>query len=139
MDEVGVQSPSEVGRIPSPEIRRRSLARRARLGWLPPARGLGIGAKAPEGVLQREGLYRRLLALADLAAASVALLVAFTLIAGHQVQPAMLLALPAVILVSKVVGLYDRAVLVVRKTTLDETPPPFQLPPVHRPPVLPAA
>jgi exopolysaccharide biosynthesis polyprenyl glycosylphosphotransferase len=130
MDEVSVQSQSEVGRISRPEIRDRGPARRARLGWLPPPRVLGT-EPTPQGVLQREGLYRRLLALADLAAASLALLVAFRLIAGHEVQPAMLLALPAVILVSKIVGLYDRDELVVRKTTLDEAPALFQLATVY--------
>jgi hypothetical protein len=43
----------------------------------------------------------------------------------------MLLALPTVILVSKIVGLYDRDELVVRKTTLDEAPALFQLATVY--------
>ena len=92
-----------------------------------PGRVLDTEAAAPAGVLQREGLYRRLLALADLVAASVALLVTFRVVGDHNVQPAMLVALPTVILVSKIVGLYDRDELVVRKTTLDEAPALFQL------------
>jgi exopolysaccharide biosynthesis polyprenyl glycosylphosphotransferase len=126
-----VQSQREVGRISRPAIRHKKPPRRVPLAWLPTARVLGTDAATPQGVLQREGLYRRLLALADLAAASVAVLVVFTLIASHDVEPAMLLALPTVILVSKIVGLYDRDELVIRKTTLDEAPALFQLATVY--------
>src|SRR3989440_8338744 len=131
MDELGVQRQREVGRISAPELRRPVPARRSRRRWMSPGRVLDTEAAAPAGVLQREGLYRRLLALADLVAASVALLVTFRLVGDHNVQPAMLVALPTVILVSKIVGLYDRDELVVRKTTLDEAPALFQLATVY--------
>ena len=45
MDELGVQSEREIGRISRPEIRDRRPARRAPLAWLPPARVLGTEAQ----------------------------------------------------------------------------------------------
>jgi exopolysaccharide biosynthesis polyprenyl glycosylphosphotransferase len=71
---------------------------------------------------RRDAIYRRSLALADVAAAVIAVPVGVQLL-GHQApNPVVLLALPLVILVSKVTGLYERDEHVVRKTTLDEVP-----------------
>jgi len=78
-------------------------------------------------VLQREGLYRRLLALSDVLVAGLALLLAVTVLGDDGFRLTAILALPTVVGVSKLVGLYDRDELVVCKTTLDEAPALFQL------------
>ena len=79
------------------------------------------GAPGPE-IYVREGLYRQALAAADAVAAAFVVLLVLPLIAG-QVPPAMaVLALPAMVLLSKVMGLYERDELVLKKTTLDEVP-----------------
>ncbi len=78
------------------------------------------GPEPPETRL-REGIYRRTLALADAVVAAVVVLVVLPLVA----DPAPLTALgavPLLVLVDKVVGLYDRDELVMRKSTLDEAP-----------------
>jgi exopolysaccharide biosynthesis polyprenyl glycosylphosphotransferase len=48
-------------------------------------------------------------------------------VAGASLQPSMLLALPIVVLLGKLLGLYDRDELVFHKSTLDEAPHHFQL------------
>jgi len=77
-------------------------------------------------VARREQHYRRLLALADVLAASLALLLCAQLAGRHQLPWASLLTLPLVVLTSKVMGLYDRDELVIRKTTLNEVPAIFR-------------
>ena len=69
----------------------------------------------------REGIYRRTLALADAAVAAVVVLVVLPLVA-HPAPLAALAAVPLLVLVDKVVGLYDRDELVMSKRTLDEAP-----------------
>ncbi|HEX8067696.1 MAG TPA: sugar transferase [Thermoleophilaceae bacterium] len=71
--------------------------------------------------LGRDTLHRRLLAAADAASAGVALYVAIVA-AGDTPRLAVLAMLPVVVLLSKLVGLYDRDEHVIHKTTLDETP-----------------
>jgi exopolysaccharide biosynthesis polyprenyl glycosylphosphotransferase len=80
-------------------------------------------------VLRRERLYRRTLACADVLCAALALFTSVELLGSGQdhVRPETLLALPLVVLASKLVGLYDRDELLLRKTTLEETPAIFQL------------
>ena len=78
--------------------------------------------KAVSPVYLREGLYRRALAIADSAAALVALSLIVVWDAGALFEPWVLLAMPVVVLVSKIGGLYDRDELVLKKTTLDEAP-----------------
>jgi exopolysaccharide biosynthesis polyprenyl glycosylphosphotransferase len=70
----------------------------------------------------REAVERRVLAVADMIAATVAVLVAVSLIAGQGLRPPALLALPLVVLAGKLVGLYDRDPLLINRTTLDEAP-----------------
>jgi exopolysaccharide biosynthesis polyprenyl glycosylphosphotransferase len=86
-----------------------------------------LGAGAARRVLPRDTVTRRLLALADVVAAALALLVAVSLGRGEAIGIASVLALPLVVVVSKVMGLYDRDELVLRKSTLDEAPALFQL------------
>src|SRR5262249_51052108 len=76
---------------------------------------------AERGVERRERNYHYALALADISAASLSITLAIGL-AGGGVRPACLLVLPLVVATAKVLGLYDRDELVVRKTTTDELP-----------------
>ncbi len=78
-------------------------------------------------VLGRDALARRLLVVADLLAAALALIACVTLIGDDQLRLASLGALPVAVFASKVIGLYDRDELLLRKSTLDEAPGLFQL------------
>ena len=93
--------------------------------------GAPAAARRPDGITEgkavspvylREGLYRRALAIADAAAALVALSLIVVWDAGARFEPWVLLAMPVVVLVSKIGGLYERDELVLKKTTLDEAP-----------------
>src|SRR5947209_9510659 len=77
-------------------------------------------------VLGRDALQRRMLAVADAAAAAFALAGALTL-AGATPSPAVIAVVPLIVLISKVAGLYDRDEHVLRKTTLEEAPPLFSV------------
>src|SRR3954468_7252818 len=105
--------------------------RRAQVAPLEPAaRPFGIpdveGLVSP-GAYKRDAIYRRSLVVADLLAAGIAGYFAVVQVAGASVQPSMLLALPLVVLLGKLLGLYDRDELVFHKSTLDEAPHHFQL------------
>jgi exopolysaccharide biosynthesis polyprenyl glycosylphosphotransferase len=81
----------------------------------------------PEGNLRaaayrREAIYRRALASADVAAAGIAVLIGVPILGQDALNPAALLALPLVLVVGKITGLYDRDENLIRKTTLDEVP-----------------
>jgi exopolysaccharide biosynthesis polyprenyl glycosylphosphotransferase len=65
--------------------------------------------------------YRRALALADMGAIALALLVTAALGGGHLTLIS-LVALPTFVVVAKLMGLYDRDEHVLHKTTLDEIP-----------------
>jgi exopolysaccharide biosynthesis polyprenyl glycosylphosphotransferase len=79
-------------------------------------------------ILRRDRVYRRALAYADTVAAAVALYLAVTVLGENdRLRPAALLALPIVIVASKLIGLYDRDELLLRKSTLEEAPALFQL------------
>jgi exopolysaccharide biosynthesis polyprenyl glycosylphosphotransferase len=77
-------------------------------------------------ILRRDSTVRRSLALADVVALAVALLLT-ALAGGETVAPAAALALPMLVVVAKVMGLYDRDANLLRRTTLDEIPALFQL------------
>jgi exopolysaccharide biosynthesis polyprenyl glycosylphosphotransferase len=77
-------------------------------------------------LLARDTRFRRLLALADAVAAAVALFVV-SLPNLDYLQPAALVALPAIVLMAKAMGLYDRDELLLHKATLDEAPRIVQL------------
>jgi exopolysaccharide biosynthesis polyprenyl glycosylphosphotransferase len=70
----------------------------------------------------RDWIYRRALAVADVAAAGIAVLIGVPILGHDTLNPAALLALPLVLVVGKLTGLYDRDENLVRKTTLDEVP-----------------
>ena len=81
----------------------------------------------PEGRLRdatyrRDGIYRRALALADVASAAIAVLIGVPILGQDALNPLALLALPLVLVVGKVTGLYDRDEHLIKKTTLDEVP-----------------
>jgi exopolysaccharide biosynthesis polyprenyl glycosylphosphotransferase len=76
----------------------------------------------------RDRRYRRLLGIADILATLFALNICINVLGqSNMVSPALLAGVPAVILIAKVLGLYDRDELVLRKSTLDEAPKVFQL------------
>ena len=98
---------------------------------VPAALDLPVEAVQDDGssvvVEQRDRLFRRLLASADLLAACVALLTCLSVVGSDAPRMTLLLAVPVMLLASKVQGLYDRDELLVRKTTLDEAPQLFHL------------
>src|SRR5215212_12034014 len=75
---------------------------------------------------RRDTYYRRALALADVCSALVAVLLSIQVMDANRLRLGALLALPLVVLVSKLAGLYDRDELLVNKSTLDEVPTLFQ-------------
>ena len=89
---------------------------------LPEAEGL-----TSAGALRRDAIFRRSLIAADIVAAQIALWFAIVVVGGASVRPAIALAIPIVVLVGKLLGLYDRDELVFHKSTLDEAPKHFQL------------
>ncbi len=74
----------------------------------------------------RDRLYRRMLAYADVLSACIALILAVAIAGDDQLRLMSFLALPLVVAVSKIHGLYDRDELLIRKTTMDEAPQLFQ-------------
>jgi exopolysaccharide biosynthesis polyprenyl glycosylphosphotransferase len=80
-------------------------------------------------ILHRDRTYRRLLAVADAAAALAALAFAVALTGATRLaHPAVLVALVVVAIgAAKFLGLYDRDDLVLRKSTLEEAPAIFHM------------
>ncbi len=70
----------------------------------------------------REAANRRVLAVADIVAATLAVFLTVSFIAGQTLRPLALLALPLLVLAGKLVGLYDRDELLINRATLDEAP-----------------
>jgi exopolysaccharide biosynthesis polyprenyl glycosylphosphotransferase len=85
-----------------------------------------IEGPTPATRLWRTSLYRRSLAVADMTAAALAVVVTIPLLGEDVLEPTLLVVLPLVVLVGKVVGLYDRDEDLVNHTTLDEAPELFQ-------------
>jgi exopolysaccharide biosynthesis polyprenyl glycosylphosphotransferase len=75
---------------------------------------------------RRDALYRRALALSDVASAQLAVVLAVVVVGNGRLALALFAAAPIVVLVNKAVGLYDRDEHLLRKTTLDEFPALFQ-------------
>jgi exopolysaccharide biosynthesis polyprenyl glycosylphosphotransferase len=81
----------------------------------------------PEGPLQqatyrRDAAYRRSLGLADVASAVIAVLIGVAVLGDDALNPVAIFALPLVLVVGKLSGIYDRDEHLLRKTTLDEVP-----------------
>jgi exopolysaccharide biosynthesis polyprenyl glycosylphosphotransferase len=70
----------------------------------------------------REAVFRRGLALADVIAASLAVLLCVDVLGDDLLKPIALLALPLIVIAGKAHGLYDRDELVLNKTTIDQAP-----------------
>ena len=84
--------------------------------------------RSSAAILRRHAAYRRSLAVADMLAAGLALLLCVSLLSpDDSVRLVTLLALPLVVVAGKLQRLYDRDELVLNKSTLDETPRLFQL------------
>jgi exopolysaccharide biosynthesis polyprenyl glycosylphosphotransferase len=71
---------------------------------------------------RREALRRRLLCAADVVAAAAALVVVVTLLADDRLKLVAVAGTPAVVLLFKVAGLYDREQLRLLPSTVDEAP-----------------
>ncbi len=112
--------PAAPGRFRRPALLRRTPS----WGGVPRAIEDGRGRVAVE---RREALYRRALACADVISAVLALVLCVHVVGDDTLRPTSLLALPLIVAVSKVKGLYDRDELLIRKTTMDEAPQLFQL------------
>ncbi len=105
---------------PLPHLRTRRFA----------PRGRSTQDEIPEGRLRestyrRDAIYRRTLALADVASAAIAVLIGVPILGQDALNPLALLALPLVLVVGKITGLYDRDEHLIKKTTLDEVPAVF--------------
>ncbi len=90
-------------------------------------RRLVYSSKARRDTLARDTIERRLLVVADIAAAAIALFIFVPLLGDDTLTLATLAGLPIVVLMSKIGGLYDRDDLLLRKTTLEEVPALFRL------------
>ncbi|HEX8959451.1 MAG TPA: sugar transferase [Solirubrobacterales bacterium] len=77
--------------------------------------------------ISRDAVYRRLLAAADLLAATTAFVLSIPVLGSDSLGTWTLIAIAMVVPVCKVVGLYDRDQYLVRKTTLDEAPALFRV------------
>jgi exopolysaccharide biosynthesis polyprenyl glycosylphosphotransferase len=104
-------------------VTRRRFARNGSAPVQPAFLGGPITEGPPrQAVFQRDYLSRRALAAADVVVAVSAILLVLPL-TGQMVSALIVLcAAPAMVLLNKVAGLYDRDELVLKKTTLDEAP-----------------
>ncbi len=76
---------------------------------------------------RRDAIYRRTLATGDAVAGALALILTNVVVGTGQPEMTTLAAVPLIVVLGKVIGLYDRQESVVRKSTLDEAPVLFQL------------
>jgi exopolysaccharide biosynthesis polyprenyl glycosylphosphotransferase len=76
---------------------------------------------------RRDAVYRRVLILADASAATASLLITRAIVGPGHPRLGALVAVPLIVVMSKVVGIYDRQDILVRKSTLDEAPVLFEL------------
>jgi exopolysaccharide biosynthesis polyprenyl glycosylphosphotransferase len=77
--------------------------------------------------LDRDATYRRLLAVADVGSAALATICCGAAFAGAGPLTGLLAGGPLMLVVAKLMGLYDRDEVVMAKSTLDELPALFQL------------
>ncbi|MDT7576160.1 MAG: hypothetical protein QOH17_2493 [Pseudonocardiales bacterium] len=81
------------------------------------------GESAPvEQVMERERTYRWALAIADVTAVALSVPFAIGAIGGDRIRWSYLFLIPLMLLTAKILGLYDRDELMVRKSTIDEFP-----------------
>jgi exopolysaccharide biosynthesis polyprenyl glycosylphosphotransferase len=89
-------------------------------GWLLRPDALPIGVR-------RHSLQRRLLVGADVLATALAFVLSIALLGHDSLGVYTLLAIPMIVVVCKLSGLYDRDEFLLSKTTLDEAPKLFRL------------
>ena len=89
----------------------------ARSRTLTPVRS---GPRTPLPIL-RDAVFRRLLAIADLAAAAGGLAI-IGLSTGHGIDFPSMAAIPLIVVIAKMTGRYEHDEVVLRKSTLDEIP-----------------
>ena len=85
------------------------------------------GGSATASSQSRDGVYRRLLAAADLIAATAAFVITIPVLGSDSLGIGAIVAIAMVVPVCKLVGLYDRDEHLLRKTTLDEAPALFEV------------
>ncbi len=118
----GARTPTELGRSSALEA---FVPRRRRTDIRD---GGGIAETAPSGsTLRRDAVFRRLLALADVLAAALAVVAGGALLEADLVNGGSIIALPLVVFAAKTLGLYDRDELVIHKTTLNDAPKLFYM------------
>ncbi len=83
--------------------------------------------EASKASAARDAIYRRLLAVADLIAATTAFVVTITVLGADSLGLLALVAIATIIPVNKLAGLYDRDEHLLHKTTLDEAPSLFRV------------
>ena len=106
------------------------LGRESALGAFVPKRrrtdirdGGGVAETEPSGSVKwRDAVFRRSLALADVLAATVTIVVGGALLEADLVNLGSIVGLPLIVFAAKTLGLYDRDELVVHKTTLNDAP-----------------
>jgi exopolysaccharide biosynthesis polyprenyl glycosylphosphotransferase len=86
-----------------------------------------LDAPSRPSVSARDRVFRRSLALADALAASLALLFGVVVLGDDALRPAVAVFVPLVVLLSKLLRLYDRDDLLLRRSTLDDAPAVGQL------------
>ena len=113
--------PAERRLAAAPELRD-ELARLHDEPWLSDEQGL-----VSHGARRRDAVYRRTLLVGDLLAAAAALVLAIDVVGGAGLRPTLAAGIPVVIVLSKILGLYDRDEYVFHKSTLDELPQHLEL------------
>ena len=80
------------------------------------------GERALSSLLRRESLHRRLLAAADVGAATLSLVLVLSVLGADRPGLVLLVGMPLVVVLFKIAGLYDRDQLRLVHSTLDEAP-----------------
>jgi exopolysaccharide biosynthesis polyprenyl glycosylphosphotransferase len=119
--------PELASRVRPPALAPSTTRERARLRpELAPR--LESDAIEPENVRRRDRRYRRLLGLADVLTMTAALAICVPLLGeGDTLTPLVAAGAPLILILGKVLDLYDRDELLLHKTTLDEAPKLFQV------------
>ena len=116
------------------QVEAQAQARRRRFVGLavPRPRALRRAQVITEGssthdVVVREGLYRRALGTSDALMAGLVLWLVVGVRAGGGLDLWTFIAMPLMVIVNKIAGLYERDEIVLKKTTLDEAPALIQI------------
>ena len=104
-------------------VERRAAVPAGRVAGLSPGRH---SSRPMPAVARRDAVHRRALVVADLLAAAGAVVCGAAL-AGGDLDPVAFAGVPVVVFAAKLMGLYERDELLVRKSTLDELPALLQL------------